>query len=166
MEWEIPSRDRKALQYFAYPPTEETDQPAPALQPPQPVLPVSQPQHGGSQPAHRGRQQAMEDEDRRSVHNIASDRTKKHRTHSSSSGESDSSSDSDSDSSDSESDHESPLHARNLPRPSKFMSACLSRDGKEKKPKVLEIDMSEFLTESARIIRQLTELPSHAATAL
>ena len=41
LEWEIPSRDRKALQHFAYPPVKEADQPAPALSPPAP--PVSHP---------------------------------------------------------------------------------------------------------------------------
>ena len=162
LEWEIPSRDRKALQHFAYPPLKEADQPAPALPPPAP--PVSHPPQGGRQPAHRGRQQALEKEDTRSVQSIASHKPTdmKHQSHSSSSGESSSDSDS---STDSESDHELPLHARNLPRPHKFMSARLSKEGKERKPKALEIDMPEFLTESARIVRQLTDLPSHSETA-
>ena len=57
------------------------------------------------------------------------------------------------------------MHARNLPRLHEFMAARLNNKGKERKPKALEIDMPEYLTESARLVRQLTDLSSHRGIA-
>ena len=165
--WDIPARDRKAIRNFAYPLQKEADHPAPIVSAHQPPLlvpqtqPAALPRTQGLSSHHRSR---AHEEDNRSVQSIPV-KQKKQRSHSSSSGKSDSSSESNRDGSDSESDNELPLHARNLPRPHKFMSARLNNKGKEKKPKALEIDMPEFLTESARIVRQLTDLPSHSETA-
>ena len=157
--WNIPARDRKTIRNFAYPLPVEADQPVPVTLPPRPVLLPSMPAI-----PHRGRQL---EEDTRSIQTMPPPphRPKKHRSHSSSSSSGESTVSESYDSSASESDRELPLHARNLPRPHKFMAARLNNKGKERKPKALEIDMPEFLTESARLVRQLTDLPSHRETA-